>query len=240
MPNITFIPLDENKHTLAEPPMPMSKTIPDWYRNHRSRVIEDGTSLMLDNNGNVFGPNATVKGCMPFFDAMTGGYTWLLPCDVEFRRDGDNISYAWLANINIIRHHAEGQYPESAITFDQNKYIFKWIFDYIVKTPKGYSTLFTHPMNRDDLPFVTLSGIVDTDKHPIGMNFPFKLKKFEKESIIIPAGTPIVQMMPYKRESWKSNIADFDPKQRTISEFNTGRKILKSYKNQWWSRKSYK
>jgi len=29
--------------------------------------------------------------------------------------------------------------------------------------PAGYSLLITHPFNRHDLPFVTLTGLVDAD-----------------------------------------------------------------------------
>lgn len=240
MAKIEFIPLDEKKHILVDPPLPMSKVIPEWYRNHKSKLVDNSSNLIFDYNNNVIGTNATVKRCMPFFDAMTAGYTWTLPCDVEFRKNEESVTYAWLANINILRHHADGQYPDSAITEDQNKFIFKWLFDYLVKTPKGYSTLFTHPMNRDDLPFITLSGIVDTDDHPVGINFPFKLKKFDKDSIIIPAGTPIVQMIPFKRESWKSYTRKFDINERIKSEFALGKNIIKSYKNNWWKRKEYK
>ena len=37
----------------------------------------------------------------------------------------------------------------------------------------GWSILFTHPLNRDDLPFRTLSGIVDCDRFGAGLvHFP--------------------------------------------------------------------
>ena len=34
-----------------------------------------------------------------------------------------------------------------------------------IEAPEGYSLLFTHPVNRFDLPFTTLSGLVDCDRY---------------------------------------------------------------------------
>jgi hypothetical protein len=67
--------------------------------------------------------------------------------------------------------------------------------------PKGYSCIIMHPLNRHDLPFLTLSGIVDADSMLHNGSIPFYIKEdFEG---LIKAGTPILQVIPFKRESWK-------------------------------------
>ena len=62
-------------------------------------------------------------------------------------------------------------------------------------------------MHQESSPIKVFEGIVDTDQQHI-MNFPFVYKDPEFEGII-PAGTPIVQVIPFKREKW---TMDFDNK----------------------------
>ncbi len=58
---------------------------------------------------------------------------------------------------------------------------------------------------------------------------------------MIPAGTPIVQVIPFKREPWEMQIGG----QREIEEANSvGRrhatKIFNIYRSLFWSRKEFK
>jgi hypothetical protein len=114
---------------------------------------------------------------------------------------------------------------------------FAWHNIYQIKLPKGYSLLLTHPFNRFDLPFTTLTGIADADYGMQQGNVPFFIKEdFEG---IIPAGTPMFQILPFKREDWKSskneNLNDLDREH----SFNNMRKISGFYKDNFWNRKKY-
>ena len=80
---------------------------------------------------------------------------------------------------------------------------WKWTVPWSIETPKGFSLLFTHPLNRMELPFVTMSGIVDTDEYECPVNLPFLIR--EGFMGVIPKGTPIAQVIPIKREKWSSN-----------------------------------
>ena len=54
------------------------------------------------------------------------------------------------------------------------------------------------------MPFYVLPAIVDTDKHPINVNFPFFIRKdFEGT---LPMGTPIMQIIPFKRDIWTHEV----------------------------------
>ena len=56
------------------------------------------------------------------------------------------------------------------------------------------------------MPFHSFSGIVDTDKHPVPVNFPFVVKKdFEG---VIPAGTPIAQFIFLKRDTLEYEVCE--------------------------------
>ena len=57
-------------------------------------------------------------------------------------------------------------------------------------------------MNRLEPRFEIISGIVDTDNYINTINFPFILHKRD-EQFLIKKGEPMVQVIPFKRESWK-------------------------------------
>ena len=200
-------------------PLPASKLVPEWYR--KMPGVGEGIE--------------TVKKCVPILDALTSGYVITLPTDVYF--DGSNKQF-WSDSpfpINSDHHSIQTQDVEIDPDFDSQPH--KWINLWKIKTPKGYSCLFIHPLNRTDLPFKSFTGVVDTDKHPLIINFPFVMKK--DFSGRIPAGTPIIQIIPFKREDWKSDIVDNlqykeDPRQHEVDlpPYNW-------YKRNFWSRKIY-
>jgi hypothetical protein len=81
--------------------------------------------------------------------------------------------------------------------------------NWTIKTPPGYSCLVTHPFGYNNLPFHSFSGIVDSDRFHADINTPFTLKK--NFSGVIPKGTPMMQIIPFKRENWESKILKGTP-----------------------------
>jgi hypothetical protein len=62
--------------------------------------------------------------------------------------------------------------------------------------------LVTHPVNRYDLPFTTLTGLVDTDLYKDDfINFPAQWRN-PKFRGVLPRGTPVAQCLPVKRDLW--------------------------------------
>jgi hypothetical protein len=115
--------------------------------------------------------------------------------------------------------------------------VAKWHNDFLIKTPKGFSVLFTHPLNRLDLPFFTLSGLVDCDKYNSPIHFPFLLKRgFEG---IIESGTPIAQIVPVKRELWKSKKYLFNSDKIYQNQRTFLRTFSDYYKKKVWIKKNY-
>ena len=110
---------------------------------------------------------------------------------------------------------------------------------YAIATPPGYSVLFTQPMHRESV-FTILDGIVDTDNYNVPVNFPFVLNDVKWEGII-PAGTPMAQLIPFKRESWEHNLGS----DKDLIELNKTFRKLKSlfynsHKRQFWISKQYR
>ena len=85
---------------------------------------------------------------------------------------------------------------------DEDRFIIKFNCFWNIEAPPGYSLLFTHPVNRADLPFTTLTGLVDCDTfHHSPLSFPARWHDVEFNGVL-PKGTPVAQCLPVKRESW--------------------------------------
>lgn len=234
-----FEPADKDAEILFEKPKPASQYIPQWYKN--MPVHMDGEKITGLNKESIAVSNLTLKGCSPFLDALTGGYIFVLPSDIEFRNHpGKGINIRWATNINLLSSHGEQQAPGLPEPFGGNKDLLKWRPGWRIITPPGYSCLFTHPLNRHDLPFRTFSGIVDTDIYPLGVELPFQLLRVINEDIfILEAGTPICQILPFKRDDWKSKTIPFNEEEHKKNGFKLKSKIVRSYKKQFWNKKNY-
>ena len=237
---IKFEPFDEEMGLLFEPPKPAAQSIPVWYKD--MAVHMDGEKETGLHKDGVASSNLTLKGCNPFLDALTSGYTLTLPFDIEFRK-GENgmIGVRWATNINFIGSHGPDQAPGIPGPVGGSEALLKWRPGWRAITPKGYSTLFTHPLNRHDLPFRTFSGVVDTDMYNLGVDLPFQLlNNLDKDIFILEKGTPICQIIPFKRENWESELVEFDEDANKKNGFDLKSKIVRSYKKQFWQKKTYR
>ena len=213
------------------PPKPAVKEVPEWYKNTPEYISEHGKKII------TVGDTAhTVKKCIPVFDAITAGYILYTQVDVQVSTQ-DGIPYYNWSDQNAIAFHPEKQ--ASLHPLENGAPYPKWINPYAIATPPGYSTLFTAPMHRESV-FTILDGIVDTDQYKAPVNFPFVLKDTKWEGII-PAGTPMAQVIPFKRESWEHKIGS-DKERQEQEKITRKLKTLffNSYKRQFWSRKEYK
>jgi len=236
---IQFEPFDKEIEALFEKPEPAAKSIPTWYKD--MAVHMDNEKVTGLNKESVAVSNLTLKGCSPFLDALTSGYMFVLPFDLEFRKNEEGmIGMRWAVDVNFIGTHGQGQAPGLPQPVGGNQALLKWRPGWRVVTPKGYSALFTHPINRHDLPFRTFSGVVDTDMYKLGVEFPFQLLNTITEDIfVLEKGTPICQVIPFKRENWKSEAVPFDEKANKKNGFELKSKIVRSYKTQFWQKKTY-
>jgi len=200
-------------------PAPSSKFVPAWFRK-----MEPVTEGIM-----------TVKKCVPFLDALTSGYTIPLPADVYWNKKNKEFTTDAINTVVSAHHLVQSENVKIPEEYDPQPH--KWISYWHIKTPRGYSSLITQPLNRPDLPFYCFSGVVDTDKHPMIINFPFVLRKDFNGKI--EAGTPLVQIIPFKRDRWSSDFIDegeshFYPNQHKVEQPPFG-----YYKRKFWERKSF-
>lgn len=213
------------------PPTPASENVPDWYKKQSGYVDDDKS---ISSNGLV---NQTIKRCVPVFDAITAGYIIYSQVDVNVSTVGNGVSnYSWPQGTPIEFHS-----PEQVLNYplSNDSPVPKWVNPYSIITPPGYSVLITQPLHRSSV-FTILTGIVDTDKYAGNINFPFILndKNFEG---IIPAGTPIAQIIPFKRDSFKlKKESEKDIFKRNYDIMRVRSVFINAYRKMFWQRKEYK
>lgn len=233
MPSIEFIPASEEIELLIEPPSPSKFSIPQWFKDKPK--FDTSSEIIFNNEGSVI--NKELKMCMPFIDAMTGGYIQRTWCDIHIKKVPEGgVKYHWAHSPKPLGDRGGCNVPIS------NKYYpleFHWINPWTPKLPEGYSLLITHPLNRLDLPFTTMSGIIDSDKffHVDSGQYPFYIDHdFEG---VIPCGTPMYQMIPIKREKWGSEKIKYDEKDKKKRSYISLKEFWNVYRNYFWQKKKY-
>jgi len=222
---IKFIP-DAGLHKGFKRPAPIKSFIPEWY-THAERYYK------TERNEEMPG----LKTCAPFLDAMISGYALVTQEDLYVSRDEEgNLKLEWESNEVFVgeRKGLSGHTMPRPAGHEHNHLI--WSGRWGWKTPKGYSTLVVHPLNRFDLPFTTMSAIVDTDEYSAWGNIPFFIKKgFEG---LIPAGTPYAQIIPIKRDSW-TYTQDWVSTEKLVKQAAKTRMGEGVYRKLWRKNKDY-
>lgn len=227
---ITFV--SNKRHKGVGQPKPIKDFLPEWYRKAES------TFKAAKFN---FKEMAGLKKCIPYLDAMISGYALTFPCDVHVNRDDQgNLHITWDAE----KIHKEfiderpsnmGATMPRPVGFAPNHLVFSGIWGW--RTPRGWSSLVTHPLNRQDLPFHTVSAIMDTDEFWGAGNIPFFIR--EDFVGVIPEGTPFAQVIPIKRATWKMVKNNQGLAEGLEAHASIVRDPERSYKKTMWHRKKF-
>lgn len=210
-------------------PKPANNFIPKWYKDIAPYT---GKKNIESNQMST----ATIKKCMPVFDSIMAGYIITTYCDIEAIWNGTNYEYKYFDIFDPIRSHDSVQATGYPMSEANSKYVAKFMNPWAIKTPKGYSCLFLKPMHTN-LFINILPGIVDTDKYNEPVLFPF-LVDYTEDKILIPAGTPVAQVIPFKRDRWIHEVIN------NLSFIINTHFLLKSvffngYKKFFWNKKEY-
>jgi hypothetical protein len=234
--NLTFYPSKPEYLDYVEKPYPAIKNMPSWLENTPSYYT--GEKSVDENND----PTSTIKKCLPVIDCMSAGYHIPLPCDVWVERITDRngregINLKWsLTHIKIAEMHKMEQLINYPLDTQYEDIVFKWINLWTLRTPKGWSCIFIQPQYHEELPFKCMSALVDTDKFPIPVNFPFLIKKGFVG--LIPKGTPMIQVIPFKRQKF---VATFkrDHSKLLNEWFKAASVFFDIYKKHFRTKKEY-
>jgi hypothetical protein len=238
---IIFEAAELHAEVLLDGPTPSIKNIPKWFREQKVFSNSTDTIDLLKVEKSMEESVSTYKLCVPITDSMSTGYMVTTPADILVINVGTNNEYIpeirWKVDFPIVDTQLPktlGNYP---IPTGFNPMPFRWIHDWKIITPSGYSTLFMHPIHRHDLTFFTLSGVVDTDMHPNKILLPFFIK--ENFEGLIKEGTPIAQFLPFKRDNWKLEKKPFSIKSNILYRNAAKINYLRTYKNKFWTKKKY-
>lgn len=222
---LTFI---EHKQVsdLAKP-YPAGNVLPSWYRDMPPSWDANAKPAKREHG--------TIRRCVPVFDALTAGYIVPTFTDVYVsRRDGES-GYEW-ATLGAMDIHTAAQvqgYPGQ-----KQNHVGKWLLPWGFRTPPGYSCLFIAPLHRPNGIFTCLPGIVDTDSYHAPVNLPFLLDDPEWTGLI-PVGTPMIQVIPFRRDDWEHLIAEDEAAVEDTLRTLFAR-FRNSYRRSFWKRKTYK
>lgn len=228
---IKFMPASLETATNLDAPKAAKASVPDWYRK-ASQFI--GGKMIARETGGI---NKDLKLCVPFLDALTAGYCIELPCDVLVEQDPRGVGFFWHELPEPIEMRSKDIASTMPRPLGCDEDMYAWMMDWAIQTPPGYSLLVTHPFNRFDLPFVTTSGIMDSDMYASAGQIPFFLKA--GFSGVIPAGTPIAQLIPIKRDDWVSEELEYDEKLLKKTKYKVQRFLYGGYKKLFWQKKNY-
>lgn len=230
MKKIEFYPTSKLAEQVVPYPKPSKFYMPKWYKELRPI---DGSPRF--HNGMIV--NKTVKSCVPFFDAVVSGYIQETWCDINISIvDGAlQINSAHGPDIIGVRTKANVDLFDSFSSLE-----FFWHIPWLPKVENGYSCLFTHPLNNFSLPFVSSSGIIDSDLFYQGQSGNYPVYFYREFFGTIPAGTPMYQIIPMRRDSWESSPTQYNEEESIKAFHNIRKSFAGGYKKLMHKKKIYR
>lgn len=196
-------------------PYPASLHVPDWLK-----------SMAAD-----FDHGGTLKRCPPFLAAMTAGYIIPAPADATLIMSADGV-FSATGKAQYLSAHFAAQYAGAPFASSR---VVKFENPWIIVTPSEYVCLITAPINRFEIPFLPLSGIVETGAYYQEVHLPMACAMQPGQTHRLLRGQPMIQVIPLRRENWESGTAAADL-QRWNEQQQTFQANRSFYKEQVWQK----
>lgn len=242
MAKVRFYPFSQDTLNLDIAPTPAIKKIPLWYKQQSTYSGDENSYLAKGFS------SSTVKRCMPFFDGITAGYIIYVPCDIyiDTTLDDEKIHFSIPETLKYLKKELISSHtPEqvSSYPIDKDKYhkqVFRILPLWAVGTQDGYSCLFTQPMHQDPVPFKLFPAIIDTDKFASDGHLSMLIEKGFKG--ILEKGTPLVQVIPFKREAFNMELVGMEESIKFLSKqrISIRSKFKNAYRDLLRVKKEYK
>jgi len=234
---IRFEALDEYGWDVAPRPYSATQAIPDWWKAMTPYTKEEdnpeGNKLIIKNLVSNAGP----KKCVPMLDAITSGYIIPLWADVQVKNVDDSKYVTWRVTQPVFQEHGN-QSREVETPVGYQAQVFKFLNKWRMITPKGYSCLILPPFGYRQTGVQAIPAVIDTDKSSLEILPPVWFSEdFEG---ILEKGTPIVQVIPFKRSDWKAEYSYLkDGEYQKLQDKNFGATLVNHYMKKVWSKKTY-
>jgi len=195
---------DINWNNISKP-YPSKRQIPEWLLQQQAEFDDGGK---------------TIKKCQPFLDGVTSGYIITMPDDAVIRKTSKFDFEISGPGGAFLSAHGYAQYNAS---WFKDRIVVKFNNPWIIKTPESYSCYICHPNGKNIRPFYTIPAVIDTDIYSLTVAFPFVWMDYKiGVELEIPKGTPMAQIIPFKRDTWdmqidEANLEDWKQHQATLN-----------------------
>ena len=233
---VEFIALDKYAFEVCPKPFPASQAIPQWWKDAspyiKSEDNPDGKKIIISNQES----NASFKKCTPMLDMLSSGYIVPLWADVQVTIKDHGPQLTWRVHKQVFDVH-NGQEVEAPDGYQKTQ--FKFLNQWVPKLPKGYSALIMPCPGYPNNIFRPISGVIDYDKTTHALYPPMYLKNdFEG---IVEKGTPMFQIIPFKRSNWSSKFSFLEDGQELINwDRDVKATLVNNYVKNFWEKKTYK
>lgn len=216
----------EPRHAGVFPePVPAIRKAPSYFKSIKPQTSPHPAST-------------TVKRCVPFLDALSAGFIIPLWADVFVTASNGTLTIdfpKFLPMPESLGSHGYQQiegHPMADTPY--GKLPLKFINPWLVETEPGVSCLFTAPLNHMETRFKLLDGVVDTDTYYNNVNFPF-IWTGGDGTFVIEKGTPLVQVIPFRREDHTMAVATIDQARKDTVNGVLGTQHARGYRDNYWS-----
>jgi hypothetical protein len=199
-------------------PIPIKDYPIDWFKNIKKPNERP-------NYFDGMNTNKTIKGCPSFVEIFENGFVIPAPTDyfIHYTEEGHFMATTPFSFRDDLRedditYHHQSQMIDHMPEYNPYKLIVKLNLPVKMFTPKGYSVAFMRMPFGDHTDFEAIYGNMRTDKlHHLGIQCGIK----HNNQILIKQGTPLVLIVPFKREKFTHKIVDI--------------KKTNKYRKQWLS-----
>jgi hypothetical protein len=234
---IKFISRSEYHFAVADKPVPAASRLPDWWKNSPSYLTFEGDATKKIRVRNTHA-NTAFKKCAPMLDSLTSGYLIPLWADVQINEENDEPFINWRVKKHVFETHAT-QASDIPVPIGYNKRVFKYMNPWRIVTPPGYSILVVEPFAYRNLPFRPIPAVVDSDVSTLELLFPVWVKDGLDQ--VVEAGTPIAQIIPFKRNSWQAEVIQGTAEEyEKLEDANFGKHLVNHYSRFVRQTKTYK
>jgi len=224
--NIQFT-CDKHLVDVLPPPVPAVKTLPEWFKKCP----------------NSYGPVRTAKRCVPMLDAMSLGFTLPLWADLRITVTEDDYgkrcSMEMTPGFSKMDSHNWEQVGEECTTkkYEFGRSLNRLMSPWVIKASPGYSVYFKNPANDWSNDIEIFEGIIDADTYAGYANLVFVWKSDKCGEWIIPAGTPIAQLIPFKRDELTMSVGEIDMDERHTTQNKLGIHFNDAYRKLFWHKR---
>ena len=202
MPTIDFTTFNEETLRNFKPVLAKS-VMPSWWK--KMKIFQSIRGRRIQ----------TIRACPAMHDWTKSGWYLLANRDMEILcgSERDLTSTKFATKDPSGKGYSSPTHPSDQFDnafdyiedgeFGQVKDAFKMRNPWNIQTPKGYSTYYMDPFLFQNKYFACWQGIIDTDEFNVNQdNSQIIFYPKVNHSFTIPKGTPLCQIIPFKREEW--------------------------------------